>query len=50
MFMREFEKMRSHSRKIPAEAKKLIRKEGALGHIEKFFSHSKLDANRCLRT
>lgn len=37
LFMREFEKMRSHSRKIPAEAKKLIRKEGALEHIEKLF-------------
>lgn len=34
LFMREFAKMRSHSKKIPTEAKKLIRKDGALDKIE----------------
>jgi ribosomal protein S20 len=37
LFLREFEKMRSISRKIPAEAKKLIIQDGALEQIEKLF-------------
>jgi hypothetical protein len=37
LFMREFAKMRSHSKKIPTEAKKLIKKEKALQQIENLF-------------
>jgi hypothetical protein len=37
LFMREFTKMRSQSKKIPAEAKILIKKDDALEKIEKMF-------------
>jgi ribosomal protein S20 len=37
LFIREFAKMRSKNRKIPADAKKLIKKETALQQIENLF-------------
>ena len=37
LFMSEFAKMRSHSKKIPTEAKKLIKKNGALDKIANLF-------------
>ncbi len=37
LFLREFAEMKSHSRKIPADAKKLIKEEHALDKIEKLF-------------
>lgn len=37
LFIREFSKMRSHNKKIPTEAKKLIKKDQALEKIAKIF-------------
>ena len=37
LFLREFSKMRSHNRKIPVDAKKLIKKEKMPEMIEKMF-------------
>jgi len=37
LFISEFSKMRSNSKKVPAEAKKLIKTDGALEKIEKLF-------------
>jgi len=37
LFLQEFSEMKSHNRKIPADAKKLIKKDQALDKIEKLF-------------
>ena len=37
LFLQEFSEMKSHNRKIPADAKKLIKEDQALDKIEKLF-------------
>ena len=37
LFLREFSKMKSHNRKIPADAKKLIKEERAIDKIGELF-------------
>ena len=37
LFLREFSEMKSHNKKIPADAKKLIKKENMPDKIEKLF-------------
>jgi hypothetical protein len=37
LFLREFSEMKSHNRKIPADAKKLIKEDQAMDKIEKLF-------------
>ena len=37
LFLSEFSKMRSHNRKIPADARKLIKEDKTLEKIERMF-------------